>query len=309
MDAVAARRRRARRAGRHHLRRRDRQDRGPRGQPWSGRQPRRRAARHPADRRRHHGQHQARHGAHRSHPVHRRRRVSRLEAVGSDSRAAGPLPDSRRARGARAGRVRAHPHRAAERADQAVHRADGDRRRRAARSPTTASASIAEFATIVNERTENIGARRLHTVMERLLDEVSFDAPKLADKSITIDARLRAPHARRHRQERRPVPLHPVTHSTRDSRAARVNRSLRAAALSWRLALPRCGKKGPPLAPFAARAGDGGEPDRAARRQTTSTCRSRCRTTNVDGQQPADIASLEVYAVTADAAAGHRGAT
>ena len=50
-------------------------------------------------------------------------------------------------------------------------------------------AAIAEFATIVNERTENIGARRLHTVMERLLDEVSFDAPTLEDKSVTIDAR------------------------------------------------------------------------------------------------------------------------
>ena len=47
---------------------------------------------------------------------------------------------------------------------------------------------IAEFATIVNERTENIGARRLHTVMERLLDEISFEGPDLADKSITIDA-------------------------------------------------------------------------------------------------------------------------
>jgi ATP-dependent HslUV protease ATP-binding subunit HslU len=46
---------------------------------------------------------------------------------------------------------------------------------------------IAEFATIVNERTENIGARRLHTVLERLLDEISFDAPDLAGKSITID--------------------------------------------------------------------------------------------------------------------------
>ena len=42
-----------------------------------------------------------------------------------------------------------------------------------------AIASIAEFATIVNERTENIGARRLHTVMERLLDEISFEAPDL----------------------------------------------------------------------------------------------------------------------------------
>ncbi|MFP5379965.1 MAG: ATP-dependent protease ATPase subunit HslU [Vicinamibacteria bacterium] len=46
---------------------------------------------------------------------------------------------------------------------------------------------IAEFATTVNERTENIGARRLHTVMERLLDEVSFEAPALAGGSITID--------------------------------------------------------------------------------------------------------------------------
>jgi ATP-dependent HslUV protease ATP-binding subunit HslU len=39
----------------------------------------------------------------------------------------------------------------------------------------------------VNEKTENIGARRLHTVMERLLDDVSFEGPDLADKSITID--------------------------------------------------------------------------------------------------------------------------
>jgi ATP-dependent HslUV protease ATP-binding subunit HslU len=47
---------------------------------------------------------------------------------------------------------------------------------------------IADFATLVNERTENIGARRLHTVMERLLDEISFEGPDLRDKSITIDA-------------------------------------------------------------------------------------------------------------------------
>jgi ATP-dependent HslUV protease ATP-binding subunit HslU len=47
---------------------------------------------------------------------------------------------------------------------------------------------VAEFATIVNERTENIGARRLHTVMERLLDEISFEGPELVEKSITIDA-------------------------------------------------------------------------------------------------------------------------
>jgi ATP-dependent HslUV protease ATP-binding subunit HslU len=46
---------------------------------------------------------------------------------------------------------------------------------------------IADFANIVNERTENIGARRLHTVMEKLLDEVSFEAPELVEKSVVID--------------------------------------------------------------------------------------------------------------------------
>ena len=47
---------------------------------------------------------------------------------------------------------------------------------------------VAEFATLVNERSENIGARRLHTVMEKLLDEISFDAPELEEKTIVIDA-------------------------------------------------------------------------------------------------------------------------
>ena len=51
-----------------------------------------------------------------------------------------------------------------------------------------AIAPVAEFAALVNEQTENIGARRLHTVMERLLDEISFDAPDLSGRSITIDA-------------------------------------------------------------------------------------------------------------------------
>jgi len=47
---------------------------------------------------------------------------------------------------------------------------------------------IADFATMVNERTENIGARRLHTVMEKLLDEVSFEAPDLSERTVRIDA-------------------------------------------------------------------------------------------------------------------------
>jgi ATP-dependent HslUV protease ATP-binding subunit HslU len=47
--------------------------------------------------------------------------------------------------------------------------------------------AIAEIAAAVNERTDDIGARRLHTVMERLLDEVSFDAPDMGGKHIVID--------------------------------------------------------------------------------------------------------------------------
>ncbi len=51
-----------------------------------------------------------------------------------------------------------------------------------------AISEIAAVAAEVNERAENIGARRLHTVMERLLDEVSFEGPELAGRSVTIDA-------------------------------------------------------------------------------------------------------------------------
>jgi len=47
---------------------------------------------------------------------------------------------------------------------------------------------LAEIAHAVNEKTENIGARRLYTVMEKLLEEISFDAGKRNDESITIDA-------------------------------------------------------------------------------------------------------------------------
>ncbi|HYR90749.1 MAG TPA: ATP-dependent protease ATPase subunit HslU [Terriglobia bacterium] len=47
---------------------------------------------------------------------------------------------------------------------------------------------IARFAATVNDNTENIGARRLHTIMEKLLDEISFEGPDLKKKSIRIDA-------------------------------------------------------------------------------------------------------------------------
>ena len=47
---------------------------------------------------------------------------------------------------------------------------------------------LAEIAFAVNERTENIGARRLYTVMEKLLEEISFHASDTQDKQVTIDA-------------------------------------------------------------------------------------------------------------------------
>ena len=48
--------------------------------------------------------------------------------------------------------------------------------------------AIANFAARVNQQTEDIGARRLHTIMERLLDEISFEGPDLQPKNKTIDA-------------------------------------------------------------------------------------------------------------------------
>ena len=51
-----------------------------------------------------------------------------------------------------------------------------------------AAEAVASFSMTVNERTENIGARRLHTIMEKVLDELSFEAPDLSQKKWVIDA-------------------------------------------------------------------------------------------------------------------------
>jgi ATP-dependent HslUV protease ATP-binding subunit HslU len=50
--------------------------------------------------------------------------------------------------------------------------------------------SIASYAALVNERSDDIGARRLHTVMEKMLEEVSFDAPDLGRAPITVDEKF-----------------------------------------------------------------------------------------------------------------------
>src|SRR6202045_4419965 len=51
-----------------------------------------------------------------------------------------------------------------------------------------AIATIARFAAKVNEQTENIGARRLHTILEKVLEEISFEAPEMKKKSFKLDA-------------------------------------------------------------------------------------------------------------------------
>jgi ATP-dependent HslUV protease ATP-binding subunit HslU len=48
--------------------------------------------------------------------------------------------------------------------------------------------TIARFATSVNEQTENIGARRLHTILEKVLDDLSFEAPDLKKKTVKVDS-------------------------------------------------------------------------------------------------------------------------
>jgi hypothetical protein len=69
---------------------------------------------------------------------------------------------------------------------------------------------LAEIAFQVNEKTENIGARRLHTVMEKLLEEISFDAGRRGGEKLLHRRRLRRRQARRTGQERRPVALRAV---------------------------------------------------------------------------------------------------
>ena len=51
----------------------------------------------------------------------------------------------------------------------------------------SAISEIASIATRVNEKTENIGARRLHTIMDKVLEEISFQAPELKSQEIIID--------------------------------------------------------------------------------------------------------------------------
>ena len=66
--------------------------------------------------------------------------------------------------------------------------AAGDRRHQARSSLKMRWKKIARMAAQVNETTENIGARRLHTIMEKMLEEISFEGPDLKKKTVKIDA-------------------------------------------------------------------------------------------------------------------------
>ena len=174
----------------HRLPRRDRQDRRRRG--GGGRGPGRlapgRPARPAADRRGDDRQHQVRAGEDRPRPVHRRRRVPPEQAVGPDARAPGPVPDPRRAPGPDPRRLRPDPPRAPRLADPPVPGAARHRGHRRSSSPPTPSRPWPTCAYQVNRSTQNIGARRLHTILERVLEDLSFDAPDRPDKHVVIDA-------------------------------------------------------------------------------------------------------------------------
>ena len=116
---------------------------------------------------------------------------------------------------------------------------------------------IADFAQTVNEHTENIGARRLHTVLEKLLDEISFEGPDL-DREARDDRRgVRDQDARRDREERRPVAVHSVIDGARSQNAKPREAREERQRLFCRdlcglrvLLSSACGKKGPPLPPL-----------------------------------------------------------
>ena len=92
--------------------------------------------------------------------------------------------------------------------------------------------AIARIAAKVNGTVENIGARRLQTVMERILDEVSFTAADRFGETVTIDARIRREACRRPCRQRRSEPLYSLTTPSPRDASAKPEGSARWPALS-----------------------------------------------------------------------------
>ena len=177
------------RANRHYFHRRNRQDRRPRPRPGPGRLASGRAARPPAPGRGLHSQHQIRHGPHRP------RVVCRLGAFHT-AKPSDLIPEFQGRFPIRVEldaldrhdfiRILTEPRNALLTQYSALLATENVTLAFVA----DAVEEIARIAAIVNERTENIGARRLHTVVERLVEDLSFDAPELDGQEVTINAQV-----------------------------------------------------------------------------------------------------------------------
>ena len=96
---------------------------------------------------------------------------------------------------------------------------------------TDGIAAIAQIAADTNASIENIGARRLQTVMERLLDEVSYLAPDRSGETVVIDKAYVGPACRHAGEERRSVEVHPLGFCRCLSRTASSSSSAAASSL------------------------------------------------------------------------------
>ena len=195
------------RAERHRLYRRDRQDLRPQRARRRRRgrcQPRRGAARPVAADRGHDGRDQARRGQDRPHPVHRLGRVPPGETLRPAARIAGPAADPGRIEGARPRRSPPHPDRAGSEPDQAIQGVARDRGGRP-RFRRGAIDEIALLAEQINATVENIGARRLHTILERLLEEISFTASDQPEGTQVRDRPRLCPRPGRRARRKTPI--------------------------------------------------------------------------------------------------------
>ncbi len=130
--------------------------------------------------------HEIRHGEDGSHPLHRRRRLPRQQAFGPDPELQGRFPirvelDALTEQDFV--RILTEPETALTKQYSALLSTEGVK----LEFSTDAVAEIARLAVEVNSSTENIGARRLSTLMERLLDEVSFEAPDMSGQDVKVD--------------------------------------------------------------------------------------------------------------------------
>ncbi len=177
-----------------------------------------RPARPAAGRRGDHGDHQVRPREDRPRPVHRRRRVPPQQALRPDARTPGPVPDPRRAARPHPRRLRPHPPRAPGLPDPPVPGPAAPPRAWTSSFAPDGIEAMADYAFQVNRSTQNIGARRLHTILERVVEDLSFDAPAMAGKTSSSTPPSPRP-ARLAGQGRRPEPVHPLT--PRRDRASR----------------------------------------------------------------------------------------